>query len=221
MNGETEIASRHCGYALAYTNCWSEEVGWMRARTADGGRMPWRGRNVQGQGCMESNPWQQGWFVPHDTTGLVRLMGGRARFTEELDRFFGEAGEDFRWNDAYNHPDEPCHTLPFLFAHSSDPDKVGYWTRKICSNAYSTGPYGFCGNEDVGQMSAWFVLASIGLHPLCPGDGRRYLTAPMFKSVKIRLYPRYCKGNYIYDFRSSICSSSSITQRSRCSVSRS
>ena len=107
MNGEKEIASRHCGYALAYTNCWSEEGGWMMARTADGGRMPWRGRNVHGQGRMESNLWQQGWFVPHDTTGLVRLMDGRVRFAEASDRSFGDTGEDFRWNDAYKHPDEP------------------------------------------------------------------------------------------------------------------
>ena len=136
MIGEKEIASRHCGYALAYTNCWSEEGGWMMARTADGGWMPWRGHNVHGQGRMESNLWQQGWFVPHDTTGLVRLMDGRVRFAEASDRSFGDTGEDFRWNDAYKHPDEPCHTLPFLFAYSSDSDKVGYWIGKICSNVH-------------------------------------------------------------------------------------
>ena len=194
MLGEKEIAARYLGYAQSYTNCWSNEVGWMRTRTADGGWLQWLGREKHGQGCMEANPWQQGWFVPHDIEGLIRLMGGRRRFTEELERFFSVVPDDFRWNDGYNHPNEPCHTLPFLFAHSTKPDETGRWTRRICEKAYATGPFGLCGNEDVGQMSAWYVLASIGMHPLCPGDGKWYLTAPVFKSVKIRLDPRYYSG---------------------------
>ena len=194
MLGEKEIAARYLGYAQSYTNCWSNEVGWMRTRTADGGWLEWQGREKHGQGCVEANPWQQGWFVPHDIEGLIRLMGGRRRFTEELERFFSVVPDDFRWNDGYNHPNEPCHTLPFLFAHSTKPDETGRWTRRICEKAYATGPYGLCGNEDVGQMSAWYVLASIGMHPLCPGDGKWYLTAPVFKSVKIRLDPRYYSG---------------------------
>lgn len=186
MLGEKAIASRYYGFAQAYTNCWSEEVGWMRARTADGGWLAWEGRRKSGQGCVESNPWQQGWFVPHDPDGLIRLMGGRAAFTKELERFFAEVPDDFRWNDAYNHPNEVCHTLPFLWALSDDKGRVGEWTRRICSSAYGEGPFGLCGNEDVGQMSAWYVLAAIGLHPLCPGDGKWYLTAPLFRETRIR-----------------------------------
>ena len=194
MLGEKEVAAKYFGYAQSYTNCWSKEVGWMRARTSDGGWLEWQGREKHGQGCMEANPWQQGWFVPHDPEGFIRLTGGKNRFTEELERFFSVVPDDFRWNDGYNHPNEPCHTLPFLFAHSDKPDEVGRWTRRICEHAYGTGPYGLCGNEDVGQMSAWYVLAAIGMHPLCPGDGRWYLTAPVFRSVKIRLDSKYYPG---------------------------
>jgi putative alpha-1,2-mannosidase len=202
MTGEKEIALKYFNYAKAYTNCWSHEVGWMRTRRKDGSWLEWKGREGHGQGCTESNPWQQGWFVPHDVAGLIKLMGGKRKFTAELERFFSVAPEDFRWNDGYNHPNEPCHSLPFLFALSDNPDGVGLWTHKICDKAYGLGPYGICGNEDVGQMGAWYVLASIGLHPLCPGDGKWYLAPPLFKSVKIRLDPRYYSGKF-FEIRTS------------------
>jgi putative alpha-1,2-mannosidase len=167
----------------------------MRARGKDGSWFKWKGReNHDAQGCTESNPWQQGWFVPHDVEGLVKLMGGREKFTAELERFFDATPEDFGWCDSYNHPNEPCHTLPFLFAHSAKPELASKWARKICAKAYGPGPYGLCGNDDVGQMSAWYVLAAIGLNPLCPGDGRWYLTAPLFTETVIRLDPAYFKG---------------------------
>lgn len=185
--GEKETATRYFAYGQAYTNCWSKEVGWMRSRLANGDWMPWRGREKHGQGCVESNPWQQGWFVPHDPDGLMRLMGGRGRFTAELDRFFSEVPADFRWNDAYNHPNEPCHALPFLWALSNHPERVSVWTRRIRDAAYGDDPFGLCGNEDVGQMSAWYVLTAIGLHPLCPGDGRWYVCSPVFEEASVKV----------------------------------
>jgi len=194
LAGRPADAARGYAYSQSYTNVWCHEVGWMRARKADGSWTPWGGRKKHGQGCVESNPWQQGWFVPHDVEGLVRLMGGREKFTAELEEFFGATPENFGWCDAYNHPNEPCHTLPFLFAHSTKPELTAKWTRAICERAYDTGPYGLCGNDDVGQMSAWYVLAAIGIHPLCPGDGRWYLTAPLFTETVIRLDPAYYRG---------------------------
>lgn len=185
LMGRADVAARHFGYAQAYTNCWSQEVGWMRARTADGGWLAWEGRETSGQGCVESNPWQQGWFVPHDVEGLVRLMGGRAAFTRELGRFFAQVPDDFRWNAAYNHPNEVCHTLPFLWAFSDDPGGVDEWVGRIRRAAYGTGPFGLCGNEDVGQMSAWYVLAAIGIHPVCPGDGKWYVCTPLFEEARL------------------------------------
>ena len=187
MMGENDVAARYFDYSQAYTNCWSQEVGWMRARTAEGGWLPWEGREKSGQGCVEANPWQQGWFVPHDPEGFIRLVGGKTRFTEELEKFFSRVPDDFRWNDAYNHPNEPCHTLPYLWCLSDRPEEVGRWTRRICEKAYGDDPFGLCGNDDVGQMSAWYVLSAIGLHPLCPGDGKWYVTAPVFTETCLRL----------------------------------
>ena len=115
----------------------------------------------------------------------MRLMGGRAAFTRELGRFFAQVPDDFRWNAAYNHPNEVCHTLPFLWAFSDDPGGVDEWVGRIRRAAYGTGPFGLCGNEDVGQMSAWYVLAAIGIHPVCPGDGKWYVCTPLFEEARL------------------------------------
>ena len=178
----------------SYTNCWSKEVGWMRSRNADGSWLPWRGRKVHGQGCVESNPYQQGWFVPHDAYGLMRLMGGRARFADELEKFFDGVPPDFLWNDYYNHANEPVHHVPFLFPYCGKPWLTQKWTREICAKAYRNDIRGLCGNDDVGQMSAWYVLAASGLHPVAPGSGVWILTSPVFAKVSIRLDPRYYRG---------------------------
>jgi putative alpha-1,2-mannosidase len=187
LMGKDDVARRYFGYAQNYTNCWSGEVRWMRTRLAGGAWHDWSGREVFGQGCLESNPWQQGWFVPHDPEGLMRLMGGRSVYTAELESIFAAVPTNFLWNAAYNHPNEPCHTLPFMWTFSDRPEMTGVWTRRICAAAYGTGPYGLCGNDDVGQMSAWYVLCAVGLHPLCPGDGRWCLTAPVFTRATLRL----------------------------------
>ncbi len=177
-----------------YTNCWDATVGWMRGWDENGERIKWEGREVYGQGCAESNPHQQAWFVPHDPEGLAALMGGKAKFTRELDDFFAATPKHFGWNSAYNHPNEPCHTIPFLYAYSEKPYLVGYWTRRICERAYGTGVKGLCGNDDVGQMSAWYLLSSIGLHPLCPGSGKWIVTAPCFAETALNFNHRYAKA---------------------------
>ena len=194
MLGKDDVAERFYAYAQSYTNCWCPEVGWMRSRNADGSWVKWQGRTVHGQGCAESNPYQQGWFVPHDVEGLVELMGGRGRFVAELEAFFAKTPGNFIWNDYYNHPNEPVHHVPYLFSAVGRPDLTAKWTHRICRGAYHDDEDGLCGNDDVGQMSAWYVLSAIGMHPICPGDGRWYLTMPLFDETTIRLDPRYCSG---------------------------
>ena len=189
-----EEVERHDRRAQAYRNVWCDSVHWFRTRLADGTWMPWRGRTVQNQGTMESNPYQQGWFVPHDIEGLKRLMGGQHAFDAEMDAFFAKVPKDFFWNDWYNHPNEPNHHVPFLFNYTSTPWKTQYWTRAICDRAYGTDVVGLCGNEDVGQMSAWYVLAAMGIHPICPGNPRYEITSPVFDEVEIKLDSNYYTG---------------------------
>jgi hypothetical protein len=195
MLGKPDRARHYYSRAQCYTNCWSAEVGWMRARRADGSWLPWLGRKVhKNQGTVESNPYQQAWFVPHDVYGLMRLMGGECKFADELEAFFGGVPSDFLWNDYYNHPNEPVHHVPFMFPYCGKPWLTQKWTREICAKAYRNDVRGLCGNDDVGQMSAWYVLAASGLHPVAPGSGIWILTSPVFTKVSFRLDPNYYKG---------------------------
>ena len=179
--------------AQSYHQVWCDSVKWFRARSADGSWMPWKGRNVHWQGCIESNNYQQGWFVPHDLEGLISLMG-KEYFERELVAFFEGADERFMWGDYYNHPNEPDHQVPFMLNYTSRPWLTQYWTRRICRNAYGDTVNGLCGNEDVGQMSAWYILAAMGFHPICPGNNRYELTSPVFRKVILSLDNRYYKG---------------------------
>ncbi|MFH1965710.1 MAG: GH92 family glycosyl hydrolase, partial [Acidobacteriota bacterium] len=135
--GKEKISREYLKKSEAWRNVWDPEVQWMRARRADGSWLPWKGKLEHGQGCVESNPFQQGWFVPHDIPGLISLMG-KDFFLTELNTFFDKAPEDFLWNDYYNHPNEPVHHVPFLFNFAGAPYLTQKWTRAICANAYGT-----------------------------------------------------------------------------------
>ena len=191
--GDNERAEEFARRGQSYRSVWCDEVKWFRTRLEDGSWLEWRGREVHNQGCMESNNYQQGWFVPHDIEGLIELMG-QDYYDSELIRFFEGADEKFMWGDYYNHPNEPNHQVPFMLNYTSKPWLTQYWTRKICADAYNDTVTGLCGNEDVGQMSAWYILASIGFHPICPGSTRYELTSPQFDRVTIQLDREYYKG---------------------------
>lgn len=182
--------------ALSYATIFDPESGWFRPRNEKGvfSSLPEKGRLQEGYGCVESNPYQQGWFVPHDVEGMIRLMGGREKVLADLTDMFEKTPGDYLWNDYYNHANEPVHHVPFLFNRLGMPSLTQKWTRDICRNAYHDKVTGLVGNEDVGQMSAWYVLAAAGIHPICPGDGRYEITSPVFDRVEFRLDPAYAAG---------------------------
>ena len=182
--------------ALSYATIFDPESGWFRPRNEKGvfSSLSEKGRLQEGYGCVESNPYQQGWFVPHDVEGMIRLMGGREKVLADLTDMFEKTPGDYLWNDYYNHANEPVHHVPFLFNRLGMPSLTQKWTRDICRNAYHDKVTGLVGNEDVGQMSAWYVLAAAGIHPICPGDGRYEITSPVFDRVEFRLDPAYAAG---------------------------
>ena len=187
--GKDSEADHYFRRSLRYRDLFNPETGWFQPKDDDGNWVPYpeKGRLSQGFGCMESNPYQQGWFVPHDWDAFVEMLGGREAALADLEHMFENTPRNYSWNDYYNHANEPVHFLPFLFNRLGRPDLTQYWTRDICRNAYHNSVEGLVGNEDVGQMSAWYVLASIGIHPVCPGDTRYELTSPVFKRVTIHL----------------------------------
>ena len=142
---------------------------------------------------MESNPYQQGWFVPHDVQGLIDLMG-KDYFLSYLTAFFEKTPASFEWNDYFNQANEPVHHVPYLYVYAGQPWLTQKWARFTMDHAYRTGVHGLCGDEDVGQMSAWYILSALGFHPVAPVDGIYIIGSPIFAKVTVRLDDRYYKG---------------------------
>ena len=176
-----------------YQNIYDPSVGNMRAKNPDGSWTKWRGATTEGQGCVESNPYQQNWWVPHDVQGLIDLMG-KDYFVDYLNELFVKTPADFKWNQYDNHANEPVHQTPYLFVYASKPWLTQKWARFVMDHAYKNSVYGICGNDDVGQMSAWYVLSATGFYPVSPVDGVYIIGSPIFDRVTIRLNSRYHKG---------------------------
>lgn len=183
-------------YALRgedYKNIYDKGKDWFRPRDSTGKWAAWpdSGRLTQWYGTFEANPYQQGWFVPQDVDGMVKLMGGREKVIADLNNFFAKTPENMMWNDYYNHANEPVHHVAFLYNRLGEPWLTQKWSRAICRRAYHNSVEGLVGNEDVGQMSAWYVLAASGLHPVCPGDTRQEITSPVFNKIIFNIPGKY------------------------------
>ena len=194
--GKKDDAKSFWQKGQVYHNIFDKEKGWFRPRNADGTWQAWPedGRLKEGYGCMEANAYQQGWFVPHDVPGMVELMGGKEKVIADLTDFFAKTPSNMLWNEYYNHANEPVHFVSFLFNLLDVPWYTQKWTRYTCEKAYANKVEGIVGNEDVGQMSAWYVLAASGIHPSCPGSTRMEITSPVFAKVEFRLDPKYSSG---------------------------
>ena len=142
----------------------------------------------------ESNAWQYIWSVQHDINGLISLFGSNEGFNRKLDTFFsmdpsitgpkyigvvGTIGQ-------YVHGNQPSHHVAYLWNYSGEPWKTQYWTRQICEQLYRPGPGGLCGNEDMGSLSSWYVLSSMGFYPVTPGSPVYSIGSPLFGKTIIR-----------------------------------
>ena len=191
--GKKDDAQMFAARAANYKNIYDPSVGSMRGKNAKGDWIPWLGKTAFGQGCTESNPLQQTWFVPHDVFGLIELMGGGESFSGQLEAFFEKTPSTFGWNEYYNHSNEPVHHVPYLFVYAGKPWLTQKWVRRILMNAYHNEVNGICGNDDVGQMSAWYVLSAMGFYPVCPGEGIYTLGSPLFSRVRLHLDKKWYK----------------------------
>jgi predicted alpha-1,2-mannosidase len=192
--GNKDDAKLFSERARNYRNIYDRQVGFMRAKDRSGQSLKWLGETEFGQGCTESNPLQQTWSVPHDIYGLIDLMG-KDRFVATLEDMFEKTPNNFGWNPYYNHSNEPVHHVPYLFVYAGQPWRTQKWVRRILEQAYHAEVNGICGNDDVGQMSAWYVTCALGIYPVCPGDNVYVLGSPLFGKAVIRLDPRWHKGS--------------------------
>ncbi|GHT72799.1 hypothetical protein AGMMS50262_02650 [Bacteroidia bacterium] len=183
--GKTEEAVYFKKKGNYYRNIFDSSKGWFRPRLDNGEWEAWPENALitEGYGSIEANPFQQGWFVPQDVEGMVELMGGRDSVLNRLDGFFEKTPQNMLWNQYYNHANEPVHHVAYLYNRLSAPWKTQQWTRTVCKRAYFNSVEGLVGNEDCGQMSAWYVLSSTGLYAFCPGETRYEITSPVFDKV--------------------------------------
>ena len=172
-----------------YVDNYNKELGFMAPRDNNGNFMAVN-NEYEETGCVESNIYQQSWFVPYDVEGLSKLFGYE-RTIELLEKLFEGADLTALWNENYNHSNEPCHNLTHYFNILGLPHRTQYWTRRVQKEAYRTGAFGFCGNEDTGQLSAWYVLSALGFAQVCPASGMYYVNTPLFKKAEIKLDKNY------------------------------
>jgi len=173
-----EYMKRSSGFSRLY----DETTGFMRPRYGDGTwKIGFDPLDTHGQGFIEGNAWTYSLFVPHDVEGMIEMMGGEKRLTGRLDSMFTmelpdryiERTEDITRDGIignYVHGNEPGHHIPYLYNWTSSPWKTQERVRMILDTMYGPGEDGLCGNDDAGQMSAWYVLSALGFYPVCPGS---------------------------------------------------
>lgn len=183
-----------------YRRLYDPAVGFMRGKNADGSWADFR-EFQWGSPYVEGGPWQSTWGVPHDPAGLIALMGGKEPFLAKLEQMLTMpphfevgiygfeihemtemAAVDF---GQYAHSNQPVHHALYLFTAAGRPDRTQYWVRRVLNEFYT--PDVLPGDEDNGEMSAWYVLSALGIFPLCPGHPSWVLGAPLFDRVRIAL----------------------------------
>lgn len=192
--GREDISAKYAQRALNYINVFDGSTGFFRGRRADGNWSVPFGEFTAGRDYTEATPWHYRFFVPHDVNGMEQLFGGREEFVRQLDRLFTlESTESADLMDItgmmgqYAHGNEPSHHMAYLYSYVGQPWKTQELTRRLLEEMYAPTPGGIIGNEDCGQMSAWYIFSSLGFYPVCPGSNEFVLTTPQFPEAEIRL----------------------------------
>ncbi len=197
---ELEPYRRH---ALNYRNVFDKETNLMRGRNKDGKFQSPFSPLKWGDAFTEGNAWHYTWSVFHDPQGLINLMGGKDVFNQMLDSvfnvpplfddsYYGSVIHEIREMQIMNmgnyaHGNQPIQHMIYLYGYSGEPWKTQYWVREVMDRMYNANPDGYCGDEDNGQTSAWYVFSAMGFYPVCPGTGEYVLGAPYFDKMLLHL----------------------------------
>ncbi|WP_294587089.1 GH92 family glycosyl hydrolase [uncultured Bacteroides sp.] len=198
-NNRKDLYDEYMKLSKAYRNYFDPETKLMRGKLSDGSwTTPFDPASVQRpSNYVEGNAWQWAWFVPQDVDGLMELVGGKEAFVAHLDTLFTTSSELTGDPNAaadvtgmigqYAHGNEPSHHIPYLYNYGGEPRKTQALVDHILRTLYHNNPDGLSGNEDVGQMSAWYVLSSMGFYSFCPGRPVYEIGRPIFDKVTIHL----------------------------------
>ncbi|TYA55204.1 GH92 family glycosyl hydrolase [Formosa maritima] len=197
--GNTSIETEFLNRSEYYKNVYDPKIGFMRPKLSDGTfRKNFDPMDTHGQGFIEGNAWNYGLYVPQNIDEMVDIMGGKERFTQHLDSLFTmeiedkyiEQHEDITRDGIignYVHGNEPGHHIPYLYNWTGHPEKTQARVRMIMDTMYGPTVEGLCGNDDAGQMSAWYIFSSLGFYPVTPGSPYYALGSPLVKEAKIHL----------------------------------
>ena len=197
---EDDLASKKADYekyikrAQNYKNLYDKQTGFMRPKQNGNWIVPFQPNEVTFH-FTEGNSWVYSFFVPHDVSGLMELHGGRANFAKKLDELFtteqklaGREQPDITGLiGQYAHGNEPSHHIAYLYNYAGEPWKTQKLVRRILDEFYKPLPDGLIGNEDCGQMSAWYILSALGFYQVNPSQPVYTFGAPLFKEAKINL----------------------------------
>ena len=194
MLGNTADYKRYSARAQSYKNVFDPVSGFMRARSNGNWVEPFDPREVT-FGFTEANSWQYTFFAPHDVSGLIKLMGGRPKFTDKLDQLFAAESQTTGREQVditgligqYAHGNEPSHHMVYLYNYVGRPWKTQSRVHQIMREFYTPEPDGLIGNEDCGQMSAWYVFSAAGFYPVTPGSAVYAIGSPLFPELRFNL----------------------------------
>ncbi len=192
--GNTDVYREYTIRSQAWKHIFDPGSGFMRPRVNGAWKEPFDPKEVD-HNFTEANSWQYSFYVPHDILGLIEFMGGEKAFEQKLDELFS-TGSETHGKDLkditgligqYAHGNEPSHHIAYLYNYCRKPEKTQQMVRNIMAEMYHSGPAGNCGNEDCGQMSAWYVLSALGFYPVNPANGVYDIGSPLFDKAIIQL----------------------------------
>lgn len=200
--GKTNEAALFARRAQNYTNVFDPQAGFFRGKTASGTwREPYDPKAVNFDDYVEANAWQYAFAAMHDPAGMINLYGGREAFVRKLDELFTQDSDIQKHLvdvtgllGHYAHGNEPCHHVAYLYALAGVPHRTALRVRQILAMHYDHTTEGICGNDDCGQMSAWYVWSALGLYPVNPANGAYVIGSPIVEKATIRLDPKFYKG---------------------------
>ncbi|MDQ4120556.1 MAG: GH92 family glycosyl hydrolase [Acidobacteriota bacterium] len=192
--GKKDDYEKYIQRSRYFENLFDAETGFMRPKQNGGFVRPFEPQEVTFH-FTEANSWQYSFFVPHDVSRLIELSGGRTSFIKKLDELFttdaklsGREQPDITGLiGQYAHGNEPSHHIAYLYNYAGAPEKTQFYARKIMDEFYRPTPDGLIGNEDCGQMSAWYVLSSLGFYQVNPSNPIYAFGTPLFKEARINL----------------------------------
>ncbi len=199
--GKNEDYNYFINRSKAYQYLFDKNTGFMRGKSEAGDAWhepfdPKYSSHRIHTDYTEGNAWQHSWFVLHDVENLIKMHGGDKKFTDKLEQLFTESSEITGENMSadisgligqYAHGNEPSHHIAYMFNYANKPWKTQYWVREILKTQYNISPNGLSGNEDCGQMSAWYVFSAMGLYPYNPASGEYLIGSPIFEKVTIKV----------------------------------